>query len=119
MISCRSQNIILTLTRQMQPEPKRHHSGADSLCFMMLGNKVAFKVEYITSCACVFYLKDAGSLGHALQYGGFIAVLEEDGSVVVNILHLDIYSGCACPPTACWTVVYVQQQAHSQTYQLQ
>lgn len=60
------------------------------------------------------YLKDAGSLGHALQYGGFIAVLEEDGSVVVNILHLDKYSGCACPPTACRTVVCVP--SHPQTY---
>lgn len=68
---------------------------------------------------CVFYLKDAGSLGHALQYGGLIAVLQEDGSVVINILHLDKYSGCACPPAACWTIVYVQKQAHSQTYQLQ
>lgn len=62
---------------------------------------------------CAFHLKDAGSSGNTLQYAGLIAVLQEDGSVVVNILHLNKYRGCACSPTACWTVVYVQTQINT------
>lgn len=57
-----------------------------------------------------FHLKYAGSLGNTLQHAGLVAVLQEDGSVVVNILHLDEHSGCACSPTACWTVVCVWKQ---------
>lgn len=60
-----------------------------------------------------FHLKYAGSLGNALQYAGLVAVLQEDGSVVINILHLNKYSGCACPPTACWTIVCVQKQTNT------
>lgn len=67
---------------------------------------------------CVFHLKDAGSSGDALQYAGLIAILKEDGSVVIYILHLNKYSGCACPPAACWTVVYMKQ-THSQICWLQ
>lgn len=65
-------------------------------------------------CVCVFNLEDAGSSGHTLQDAGLIAVLEEDGSVVVDILHLDKHSGRSCPPAACWTIVYVQEY-HSHT----
>lgn len=61
---------------------------------------------------CVVHLKDAGSSGHALQYAGLVAILEEDGSVVIYVLHFNKYSGCACPPAACWTVVYVQKRTH-------
>lgn len=62
---------------------------------------------------CAFHLKDAGSLGDTLQYTGLIAVLKEDGSVVVNILHLNKHRGRARPPTACWTVVCVQTQINT------
>lgn len=67
------------------------------------------------SIVCVCYLKNAGSPGHTLQYAGLIAVLEEDGSVVVDILHLYKHSGCARPPAARWTVVCVQK--HTQKLQ--
>lgn len=59
----------------------------------------------VNVCVCVFNLEDAGSPGHALQDAGLITVLEEDGSVVVDILHLDKHSSCSCPPAACWTIV--------------
>lgn len=59
------------------------------------------------------YLEDAGPLGNALQDAGLIAVLEEDGPVVVHVLHLHQHGGCAGPPAACWAVVYVHQQKHS------
>lgn len=62
---------------------------------------------------CAFHLKDAGSPGDTLQYAGLIAVLQEDGSVVVNILNLNKYSGCSCSPTARWTIVYVQKQTNT------
>lgn len=64
------------------------------------------------SCVCAVYPQDAGSLGHILRCAGLIAVLEKDGSVVINILHLDKYSGGSCSPAARWTVVYVQKQTH-------
>lgn len=54
-----------------------------------------------------FHLKYAGSLGNALQYAGLVAVLQKDGSVVINVLHLNEHSGRACSPTACWTIVCV------------
>lgn len=60
----------------------------------------------ICFCSVCLYLQDACSLGHALQYTGLIAVLEEDGPVVINIPHLDKHGGCACPPAACWTIVW-------------
>ena len=83
--------------------------------FVILRNKETFKFV----SRCVLYLEDAGSSGHALQYAGLIAVLQEDGSVVVNILPLDEHGGCACPPAARRTVVYVQKQTHSPTHELQ
>lgn len=58
---------------------------------------------------CFLYLENAGSSRHALQDADLIAVLQEDGPVVVDILHLDKHSGCTCPPAACWTVVFVQK----------
>lgn len=61
-------------------------------------------------CVCVFYPNDAGSLGHALHYAGLIAVLEEDGSVVVHVLHLHKHGGRARPAAAGRTVVCVQKQ---------
>ena len=51
------------------------------------------------------YLQDAGSYGDILQYAGLVAVLEEDGSVVVHVQYFYKHCGCACPPAACWTIV--------------
>ncbi|KAG7230096.1 hypothetical protein INR49_009816, partial [Caranx melampygus] len=62
-------------------------------------------VEPHLTMPCLFDY-DAGSSRHALQDAGLVAVLEEDGSVVVDILHFDKHSSCSCPPAACWTIVY-------------
>lgn len=58
----------------------------------------------------MFHLKDAGSLRHALQHAGLIAVLEEDGSVVVNILHFNKHGGRAGSAAACRSIIYQQKQ---------
>ena len=76
-------------------------TGECAVCFLMC-----------VSIMCVCHLKDAGSSGHTLQYAGLVAVLEEDGSVVVDVLHLDKYSGRARPPAARWAVVCVQEHSH-------
>lgn len=60
---------------------------------------------------CVFHLKDAGSLRHALQYAGLIAVLEEDGPVVVNVLHFHKNGGRACSAAARRAVICRRRRA--------
>lgn len=65
---------------------------------------------------CRLHLKYAGSLGDALQHAGLVAVLQEDGPVVVHILHLHKHGGRACPATARWTVVCGQKQTDRQRW---
>lgn len=76
---------------------------------------------YMNVCLCVgvciFHLKDACSSGNTFQYAGLVTVLEEDGSVVINVLHLDEHGSRACPSAASRTVVYVQKQTRLHQFQ--
>lgn len=109
-------NDLLWLEK-VQPEPKGNATEKCLVicCFFfatVLWRNKHFRCDYWCCCfldkcaSCVaFHLQYAGSLGNALQYAGLVAVLQEDGSVVVDVLHLDEHGGRACSPTACWTVV--------------
>lgn len=77
---------------------------------------IADVAAFFGGCAsCVaFHLKYAGALGNALQYAGLVAVLQEDGPVVVDVLHLHEHGGRACPPAARRTVVCAWKQTDRQ-----
>ena len=69
---------------------------------------------FVCVCVCVCAvrqnLEDAGPVGHVLQHAGLVAVLEEDGSVVVHVQHLHEHGGRARPPAARWAVVWGRDQ---------
>lgn len=114
----------------MQPKPKRDHSVTHSVCFKEINLSFKFAKSaipvrmcfavYMSVCVCavcVFHLKDACSSGNTFQYAGLVTVLEEDGSVVINVLHLDEHGSRACPSAASRTVVYVQKQTRLHQFQ--
>lgn len=62
-------------------------------------------------CICVHaYLYYTGSSHNIFQNGSLIAVLKEDGSVIVHIQHFYIDSSCAGFSVPSWAVIYKKKQ---------
>lgn len=64
---------------------------------------------------CVFmyfraYLEHTGSSRDVLQNGSLVAVLKEDGPIVVDIQHFYVDGSCACFSVPSWAVIYKKYQ---------
>lgn len=70
-------------------------------------------------CVYEMYLEYTGSSRDVLQNSSLVAVLKEDGSVIVDIQNFDVDGSCACFSVPSRAVVYRKKNTNNPSKLLQ